>query len=176
MSMDTSGECRFTLMGEWTEEAVSLLNRAVGGWWSDCMEYTDEVFEGLSFSAKKPYSDRLHWRGDTSIGFQRLVGFAAGGKACVPEAGYADLTERENFDPEVHQVLLRVMKEQDLRILISHMIGYLEGTSEFEDDEEDPDGWDEDRIFDESCVRHVLSSGGGKFILEDFRWETSIAT
>lgn len=59
MSMDTSGECRFTLMGEWTEEAVSLLNRAVGGWWSDCMEYTDEVFEGLLFSAKEPYSDRL---------------------------------------------------------------------------------------------------------------------
>lgn len=54
--------------------------------------------------------------------------------------------------------------------------GCLEGASEFEDDEEDPDGWDEDRIFDESCVRHVLSSGGGKFILEDFRWETSIAT
>ena len=68
------------------------------------------------------------------------------------------------------------MKDQGLRILISHMIGCLEGTSEFEDDEEDPDGWDEDRIFDESCVRHALSSGGEKFILKDFRRETSIAT
>lgn len=140
------------------------------------MEYTDEAFEGRSFSAKEPYSDRLHWRSDTSIEFQRLVGFAAGGKVCVPEAGYADLTERENFEPEVHRALLRARKEQGLRILISHMISCLEGASEFEDDEEDSDGWDEDRIFDKSCVRHVLSSDGENFILEDFRWEASIAT
>lgn len=54
--------------------------------------------------------------------------------------------------------------------------GCLEGASEFEDDEEDPDGWDEERIFDESCVRHVLSSDGEEFILEDLRREASIAT
>ena len=165
MSMDTSGQCQFGLRGKWTKETVDLLNRAVAGWWGDWLEYADDLFTWLVFDAGKPEGTRLGWNSDSSVEFSDMVGFSAGGKACVPhlgDMGCEDLMDRENFDPEIHQTLLQKMNEQRLEIVVKYTLEYVEGT----EGELDWENWSEDEFFYEFSIRCTLSSDGENFILK----------
>lgn len=168
-TMDVRGICRFSLKGKWTEETISLLERAIDGWWGDWLDYADDLFSGgLGFSTDHMETDILYWASITRVGFEDMVAASAGGPECAPDLSEycPPLEEREEFDPEIHQALLNKMKEQKLKIRVRYVPTYLE-SMDGDDGGGVPEGWTEEEDLKEFGMVFTLSSNGKKFVIKE---------
>lgn len=133
MSVYMSSLVKVQLRGGWSNEAVRLLQEAMGGWWSDWLEYAEFLTEFFDLSPEQPISGPARFHSNRLM-LEQVVNLSANGD---PDESFDGslLSEREEFDPAVHQALLDVMKAGDLSLVFQEQILEVEG---WDDDDDDP--------------------------------------
>ena len=159
MSVYMSSLVKLALSSNWSEEAVKLLRTAMGGWWSDWLEYADFLaqFSDLSPEQSAAGPARFH---SESLTLEQVVDLSVNGDPDETFDGSL-LSEREGFDPAVHQALLDAMKAGNLELVFQERILEVEGWVDEDEDEdtEEPvwDGWMDNLV--------IVQSDGEKFLV-----------
>ena len=157
MSVYMSSLVKANLRGNWSKDAVKLLQEAMGGWWSNWLEYADFLAEFSDLSPEQPTSGPTHFHSNRLM-LDQVVNLSVNGDPGETFDGSL-LSKREEFDPAVHQALLDEMKAGDLSLEFLEQILEVEGWDD-EDEDSDAPRWTD---WVDNVV--IVQSDGQKFLV-----------